>query len=165
MSKLNFIAAAVLAASSLSANALTRDLGTMDPTGPDSNSLSVKYKTLTTFSDSWIFTIGAPSDVSFGAQSSFTALANQIQNFSGVLTGYGALTKTVDVVKNQVNLGWSGQLAAGDYEVVITGKTLVSNTSYTGQVVTTPVPEPTTYALLLGGLGVVGFVARRRKAA
>lgn len=25
------------------------------------------------------------------------------------------------------------------------------------------VPEPTTYALLLGGLGVVGFVARRRK--
>jgi hypothetical protein len=27
-----------------------------------------------------------------------------------------------------------------------------------------PVPEPTTYALLLGGLGVVGFVARRRKA-
>ena len=27
----------------------------------------------------------------------------------------------------------------------------------------TPVPEPETYALLLGGLGVVGFLARRRK--
>ena len=30
--------------------------------------------------------------------------------------------------------------------------------------VTTPVPEPETYALLLAGLGVVGFMARRRKA-
>ena len=27
---------------------------------------------------------------------------------------------------------------------------------------TTPIPEPGTYAMLLGGLGVVGFVARRR---
>jgi hypothetical protein len=28
--------------------------------------------------------------------------------------------------------------------------------------VTTPVPEPSTYALLLAGLGLVGFMARRR---
>ncbi|MBC7735413.1 MAG: FxDxF family PEP-CTERM protein [Bacteriovorax sp.] len=30
---------------------------------------------------------------------------------------------------------------------------------------TNPVPEPETYALMLGGLGVLGFVARRRKLA
>ena len=28
-----------------------------------------------------------------------------------------------------------------------------------------PVPEPETYALMLAGLGLVGFAARRRKAA
>jgi PEP-CTERM motif/Protein of unknown function (DUF642) len=32
-------------------------------------------------------------------------------------------------------------------------------------VMTTPVPEPETYALMLAGLGVMTFVARRRKAA
>jgi hypothetical protein len=31
--------------------------------------------------------------------------------------------------------------------------------------VTTPVPEPESYALLLGGLGVVGFMVRRRRQA
>jgi hypothetical protein len=32
-----------------------------------------------------------------------------------------------------------------------------------GGTVTTPIPEPETYALMLAGLGVVGWVARRRK--
>lgn len=31
-------------------------------------------------------------------------------------------------------------------------------------VVTTPVPEPETYALMLAGLGAMGFIARRRRA-
>ena len=37
---------------------------------------------------------------------------------------------------------------------------------YTGSYrsVTAPVPEPTTYGMLLGGLALLGFVARRRKA-
>ena len=31
--------------------------------------------------------------------------------------------------------------------------------------VTTPIPEPSTYALMLAGLGLVGFMARRRRSA
>ena len=33
----------------------------------------------------------------------------------------------------------------------------------TPPVVSNPVPEPETYAMMLGGLGLVGFIARRRK--
>jgi PEP-CTERM motif len=35
--------------------------------------------------------------------------------------------------------------------------------SYGGNVVLTPVPEPETYALMFAGLGIVGFVAARRR--
>jgi probable HAF family extracellular repeat protein len=33
-----------------------------------------------------------------------------------------------------------------------------------GQIIATSVPEPETYALLLAGLGLVGFMTRRKKA-
>ena len=38
-------------------------------------------------------------------------------------------------------------------------------TGAVGSTVLAPVPEPGTYALMLAGLGVIGFVARRRKTA
>lgn len=36
--------------------------------------------------------------------------------------------------------------------------------TYSGELTVTAVPEPETYALMLAGLGAVGFLARRRKA-
>ena len=37
-------------------------------------------------------------------------------------------------------------------------------TLFVRDVVVTPVPEPETYALMLAGIGAIGFIARRRKA-
>jgi hypothetical protein len=63
----------------------------------------------------------------------------------------------------------SDNLAAGSYYVLVGGN-MVSDTSasFGGAVMlapTAPVPEPETYGMMLAGLGVLGLLARRRKAA
>jgi hypothetical protein len=47
--------------------------------------------------------------------------------------------------------------------VDVTGARTGAGANFNGQLVLTPVPEPETYALLLAGLGIVGFVASRRR--
>jgi len=56
-------------------------------------------------------------------------------------------------------------LSAGSYYYYVFGfAPSVAAYSINSAAVATPVPEPETYAMLLAGLGVVGFVARRRRA-
>lgn len=58
---------------------------------------------------------------------------------------------------------WADSLAAGLYTIQVTG-TGTPGSAYTGNVVvTSPVPEPETHALVLAGLGAIGFLATRRK--
>ncbi len=60
-----------------------------------------------------------------------------------------------------------GNLAAGQYHLDISGQ--FGPNAFGGQysvaMQALPVPEPETYAMLLAGLGLVGFSARRRKIA
>lgn len=62
----------------------------------------------------------------------------------------------------------SGMLPAGeDYHLVITGGAIPSDEvpalGYDILIQATSVPEPQTWAMLTAGLGVMGFMARRRK--
>jgi hypothetical protein len=60
----------------------------------------------------------------------------------------------------------SNNLAAGDYYLQVSGNlNSDQGASFGGAVALAPVPEPETYGMMLGGLGVLGFLARRRKAA
>ena len=78
-----------------------------------------------------------------------------------VSSGKSLNTGTMDVWSLSSN-----NLAAGSYYVLVSGN-LVSDTSasFGGAVMLAPVPEPETYGMMLAGLGVLGFLARRRKQA
>jgi hypothetical protein len=47
-------------------------------------------------------------------------------------------------------------ITAGTYVITLPSRDTIT-------IIATPVPEPSTYALMLAGLGVVGFMARRRQ--
>lgn len=52
------------------------------------------------------------------------------------------------------------------HHIVVTGTPLGNTQGFVGSLslIATPVPEPETYAMMIAGLGLVGFMARRRKA-
>ncbi|WP_181017571.1 FxDxF family PEP-CTERM protein [Zemynaea arenosa] len=58
----------------------------------------------------------------------------------------------------------AANLEGGDYWLLVSG-TMVDNSGAAlgGAITLTPVPEPAEYAMLLGGLGVLGWMSRRRK--
>ena len=58
---------------------------------------------------------------------------------------------------------FSGLSQGTEYAFYIAGSGTQVSSSYSGTVTLSPVPEPRTYAMLLAGLGLVGFTAFRRK--
>jgi len=58
----------------------------------------------------------------------------------------------------------AGNLSAGAHALDVTGALIGGAVGFTGSISITaqPVPEPESYALLLAGLGLVGWLARRR---
>ncbi len=102
---------------------------------------------------------------------SFSNLAAGTYNFDFTLSSqYAAITSVT------VNGQLASLVTAGNYKfaglsstsstpftVEIFG-TASAKSLYSGELQVTAVPEPETYALMLAGLGAVGFVARRRKA-
>jgi len=70
---------------------------------------------------------------------------------------------TLGVSGSNIDLGSLDFPSISSVEIIVSGARLGAGANFQGSLVLTPVPEPETYALLLGGLGVLGFVARRRK--
>ena len=124
-----------------------------------------------TFADRFTFTVsgtvGQNLDAIVASVSRSADLGLDITGFwlydgSDTLLGTGTSMETgaVDV--------WtvaSDNLVAGDYYIRVDG-TVVSDdgASFGGAMMLVPVPEPETYGMMLGGLGVLGFLARHRKA-
>jgi len=108
-------------------------------------SVSFLWGSPDTFNQLTVLSSGVPGGTAFLATDFFAAA---MVNGNNANSGYVLFTAS-----------------AGD---TITGLRFTSNTNAfeSSNYSTTPaIPEPETYALMLAGLGVMGFIARRRKAA
>jgi len=148
---------------------------------PDGGVTTVKHFYDGAFADVWYFTISNATVL----DTSVTNSNNNVPN--NVITGGSySLNSSTDLVfgnGDDVSLGsWaydgttgatqhSVLLGAGNYYFEVLGNVTGTNIdgsskasgTYTLSTNLAPVPEPETYALMMAGLGLMGFVARRRK--
>ena len=83
---------------------------------------------------------------------------------------YNAVVNKNGKVKNVLVVSGTtfsfADLAAGNYFLQIGGKALKNTTGiYNGSIQVTPVPEPETWAMMLIGMGLVGYQLRRKSKA
>lgn len=163
------VIAAVLAVSAAGASATnyTVDLGTPSSGGTYSTGFSAVVKTAGAFEDIFTFT---PSTTGWTAGSLVTINTNAFDtiNFGGATLNGTAFT--FDSVGQGI-FGFTptsyltGPLIMKVWGVA--GPALAAGTSiaaaYGGTITVSAVPEPETYAMMLAGLGLFGFIARRNK--
>ena len=79
--------------------------------------------------------------------------------------GSGSMIAAGDVSFPAIGSVYANALSAGNYYLQVSGKVASVGGSYGGNLslITTPVPEPGSYAMFLAGLGLMGVIARRRK--
>lgn len=151
------LASAALVLVTVNAQATTYDFGPLSTVFFPPHPFEVSGEFIDTFNFTLISTSNtdysaAPFDISFGS----TPLWH-ISNFS------------VSLLDNSNAILGSGQsfsiagLAAGDYHLNIAGNADgLYGGMYAGYINIAAVPEPETYGMMLAGLGLIGFMARRR---
>lgn len=120
-----------------------------------------------TFSDLFFFSIpalsNAGSNISAVSLDDTSGIDFSLFNLYKVGSTTAAATGSLDADSGLWIL--SGEnLSSGNYYFKIEGEVSTTDvTIYSGNLLVSAVPEAETYAMLLAGLGLVGFVARRRK--
>ena len=156
--------AATLGLSAAGAMATTYAIGPL-PIAPSSYTQVATEGVLTSFTDKYTFTLAA-SETVYGAVSSVDlpplfnvgALTLTLWNGTGsTLLATGTGSGEDSTIANVL-------LGPGSYFFSVAGTSSGSSGGFTAFVASaTPVPEPGTYALMLAGVAVIGFVALRRR--
>lgn len=175
------IAASLALGLQLSAQAATA-LGELDAPS------TATFTTVTangTFLELYNFTVSSPVNGGFSADTvSFLTYGAKVDSLSlyegtfataGDLSGHSVISaSTVTTVNGSsdaiiTTLASSAALSPTTTYTLAIGGSSIDSAGFTGIVaihaipVLPPVPEPETYAMLLAGLGMMGFIARRRQ--
>ncbi|WP_428503271.1 FxDxF family PEP-CTERM protein [Roseateles sp.] len=156
--------AAALVVAGGAAQAAVYNLGDITATGALQNSASISNGV--SFSDTWNFTLSTYSDAAVLISANFSRPEFAFTNFQATISGGNfpapeALNLTAG--NSFQILEGAGEAVAGNYTITVSGIANRNNSFYTFNVDVSPVPEPSSYALLMAGLGVVGFMARRSR--
>jgi hypothetical protein len=138
--------------------ATTYELGTLSPTVQQETEF---YAEGTTFADIYNFTVGAEYQTVFASAVGTSAEQTSISNLT--LTFYSADGSVVGEVSssNGSLIDLSSAFLSGDYSVHVSG---IADGSLGGgyDFSIAAVPEPAEWAMLLAGLAVLGFIAKRK---
>jgi len=121
--------------------------------------------TFSTNDDLRLYQSGLTSDYTYNSSVAYDA--DTVRQKSDISVSEGNPWTGLFLVKTNAEYYTFGDKAIGFYQAGEEGQSVVGGyiggfvASSTGPV--TPVPEPETYAMMLAGLGMVGWMARRRK--
>jgi hypothetical protein len=162
--KLKLLALAALAATSIGAQASTVAVLGSSPAFVIAGFIDATPAGFSVDSNS--FTINAGSWLTTGSVTTQLSLVSDI-DFANVwitdgVTTYAFTQSVFDSAAEQWVLNTT--IGAGTYTLHVDGTIAAGEvTTFGGELHVTTVPEPETYALMLAGLGAVGFIARRRR--
>jgi hypothetical protein len=118
------------------------------------------------FTDNWTFSVPASSASFYSVEQLWNVRFTPLRYFTGINSFSVGLYDASNSLVGSGQQFFGGPLAAGNYTLTVAGNVIGTGSgvkgTYTGLVEVMPVPEPESYALFLAGLGLMGFIARRR---
>ncbi|URI06667.1 FxDxF family PEP-CTERM protein [Aquincola tertiaricarbonis] len=157
----HFAAAAVLAISGAQAFAVSQS----ESLSFDALSATYSFgaKDISAANTSFTFTLDTTKGIAAGTYDILGSISGTNFSFSSVTLNGTAWDLSANS-KGKVIFGEVELTSALPLTLTINGAKFGSTPgAFSGQLVMAPVPEPETYALMLAGLGAVGFVAYRRR--